>query len=450
MTRLVVWPAAAPLRGSVGAPSDKSIGHRALLLSALGTGTSRIARFSGGEDNVATIECLRALGVQIDVREKERELVVHGVGLHGLSPPTGELDCNNSGTTMRLLSGILAAQPFRSVLVGDRSLSNRPMGRIAIPLRARGATVEGRPHPTRPHDITAPLVIGPLPVGRRLTELSYESPVASAQVKSAILLSGLYADGPTYFKEPTLSRDHTERMLVALGVPLETSASVVRLDPSGYSGVLPPQELAVPGDLSAAAFLLLAAQMVEGSRVTVREVGVNPTRTGVLEIARDMGAGILVEPHGEWGGEPVATLHAWPEPLRACRMGGEAIARAIDEVPVLCALAARTRGVTTIGDAEELRVKESDRIASLARVLQAFGVDCEERPDGLVIRGSDALLNPAAVDSGGDHRIAMTAVVLGLTATGPSVISDVDCIRTSFPKFVATLRGLGARVDVEA
>ena len=448
MTRLVVHPASAPLTGSVSVTSDKSIGHRALLFSALCEGTSRISSFSRGEDNLASMACLRALGVLID-EKGPHDLVVHGVGLHGLTRPTGELDCGNSGTTMRLLAGVLAAQPFGSVLTGDASLSGRPMLRIAKPLRARGGTVEGRPHPKREGDLTAPLSVGPLAKGRALTGLTYESPVSSAQVKSAVLLSGLFADGPTYFNEPTVSRDHTERLLLALGAPLETTGSVVRLDPSGWSGVMPAQDIDIPGDLSAAAFLLVAAQLVPESRVSVRAVGVNPTRTGILEIARDMGAGLAIEPSGERAGEPLATLHAWYAPLRGARAGGEVVARAIDEVPIVCALAARASGTTTLTDAEELRVKESDRLAVMAKVLHAFGVACEERPDGLVIEGREGPLEGGAeVESRGDHRIAMTAAVLALAARAPSVVHDVDCIGTSFPKFVATLRGLGARVDV--
>jgi 3-phosphoshikimate 1-carboxyvinyltransferase len=449
LTRLVVHPADKPLVGSVGVPSDKSIGHRALLFSALCSGVSRIGDFVAGGDHAATIACLSALGVRIE-GSGPRELTVHGVGLGGLTAPSGELDCGNSGTTMRLLTGVLVAQSFRSVLVGDASLSRRPMGRIAEPLRARGGAVEGRPRPEKGGDITAPLSVGPLPPGTRLGELVYESPVPSAQVKSAVLLSGLFADGPTYFKEPTVSRDHTERLLRALGAPIETTGSVVRLDPAGWSGVMPPLDISVPGDLSAAAFLLVAAQLVAGSRVTVRSVGVNPTRAGVLEIARDMGAGLAVEPSGDRGGEPLATLHAWAEPLRASGVGGELVARAIDEMPIVCALAARARGVTTIRDAQELRVKESDRIAALVSMLRAFGVDCEERPDGLVIQGKDGPLDAAEVGSDGDHRIAMTAAVMALAAKAPSVVRDADCIGTSFPKFVGTLRALGARVDVEA
>jgi 3-phosphoshikimate 1-carboxyvinyltransferase len=447
MTRLVVHPALAPLAGSVTVPSDKSIGHRALLFSALCDGVARISSFSRGEDNLATMACLRALGVRIEERGAH-ELLVHGVGLRGLAPPERELDCGNSGTTMRLLAGVLAAQPFGAVLTGDASLSSRPMLRIAKPLRARGAVVEGRAHPIRAGDLTAPLAVGPLPAGRALSALTYESPVSSAQVKSAVLLSGLFADGPTLFNEPTVSRDHTERLLLALGAPIETTGSMVRLDPEGWNGAMPALDIDIPGDLSAAAFLLVAAQLVAGSRVDVRAVGVNPTRTGILEIARDMGAGIAVEPAGDRAGEPLATLHSWWAPLRAARLGGEVVARAIDEVPIVCALAARAAGTTTLTDAEELRVKESDRLAVMATVLRAFGVACEERRDGLVIDGKEGPLDGAEVESRGDHRIAMTAAVLALLARTPSVVHDVDCIATSFPKFVATLRGLGARIDV--
>jgi 3-phosphoshikimate 1-carboxyvinyltransferase len=273
--------------------------------------------------------------------------------------------------------------------------------------------------------------------------------VPSAQVKSAILLSGLDADGPTVFTEPIVSRDHTERMLRALGVPVETLVSVVALKPAGWDGRLLPLEMELPGDLSAAAFLLVAAQIVPGSHVTVRNVGINPTRTGLLEIARDMGAGLSVEPTSERAGEPVGTLHGWHAPLTATRIGGERVARAIDEICVACALAARAAGATTIDDAAELRVKESDRIAMMTRTLRAFGVRCDELPNGLVIEGHDAPLAAADVHTGGDHRVAMTAVVLGLVAGGPSKVRDVDCIVTSFPRFVGTLRALGARIDVE-
>jgi len=456
VTDLVVHPAEAALAGSVPVPSDKSIGHRSLLFASLATGKSRIRGFSWADDNVATADALRAMGARIHPERRDPgesgaagELTVDGVGLLGLRAPGRVLDCGNSGTSMRLFLGLLAAQPFETTLVGDASLSRRPMMRVIGPLRARGAKIDGAPHPKKEGEVTAPLRIHGLPEGTYLGPLEHESPVSSAQVKSAILLSGMYAHGPTYFREPTLSRDHTERMMEALGVPLRTMGTMVELDPAGWRGAWDGFDIDIPGDVSAAAFLLVAAQLVPGSRVTTRGVGVNPTRVGVLETLRDMGAGLSIEPSGARNGEPIAEIHAWAAPLRATTLGGERVARGIDEVPITCALAARAAGVTTIRDAEELRVKESDRIATMAHVLKAFGVSCEERPDGLVIEGREGPLEPADVESKGDHRIAMTAAVLALVARGPSRIRDVDCVTTSFPRFVGTLRALGARVDVE-
>lgn len=449
MTTLVVHPATGPLVGSVPVPSDKSLGHRALLFGALCEGRSRIQGFSHGADNVSTADAMRAMGVGIE-EPAPGELVVNGVGLDGLRAPAAALDCGNSGTTMRLLCGVLAAQRFAATLVGDETLQRRPMMRVAGPLQQRGAKITGRAHPTKAGELLAPLVVGPLPEGTRLAALEHDSPVASAQVKSALLLSGLWAEGPTHLREPSVSRDHTERMMQALGCPLRAVGSVVELDPAGWSRVMPAFETRIPGDLSAAAFLVVAAQLVAGSKVTARDVGINPTRTGLLEIARDMGAGLLVEPKGERNGEPVAELHATSAPLRGARIGGETVARAIDEIPIACALAARASGTTVIVDAQELRHKESDRIAAMAAVLRAFGVTCDERPDGLEIAGRASPLTAADVDSRGDHRVAMTAAVLALVADGPTRVRDAACIATSYPKFVATLRGLGARVDVEA
>lgn len=456
MTDLVVHPCERPLVGSVPVPSDKSISHRALLFSALCNGKSRIrahAQMPAGEDNESTRAALAAMGVAYEqsAGEKTSELVVTGVGLFGLRAPASDLDCGNSGTTMRLLCGILCAQPFATRLVGDASLSRRPMMRVAGPLRARGAHITGEPHPTKKEDITAPLRIAGLGEGEHLTAIEYVLPIASAQVKSALLLSGLYAHGATTLREPTLSRDHTERMLAALGVPLKTLSSMVELDPAGWNGTMPPFEMTLPGDISAAAFLLGAALLVPGSRVSVRSVGTNPTRTGALDILRDMGATLSVEPLGDENGEPFANLHVTSRAneLAKTTIAAELVPRAIDEIPALCAIAARARGTTTIRDASELRVKESDRIAAMLGVLGAFGVECESLPDGLRIEGTDAPLRSCTIDSLGDHRIAMSAAILALTAKGSSRIRDVACIATSFPRFVGTLRALGARIDVE-
>lgn len=446
MTDIFVHPLAGPLVGSVPVPSDKSIGHRALLFASLCEGVSRIKGFSYGEDNVSTANAMRAMGALVE-DEAPGELRVTGTGLHGLKAPKDALDCGNSGTTMRLLTGLLSAQAFSSRLVGDASLSRRPMMRIVGPLRARGAIIEGVPHPTKPGEILPPLEVGPLAEGKYLDALAYESPVASAQVKSAILLSGLFAHGTTWFKEPTLSRDHTERMLHAMGVPLRAAGTMIELDPAGWDGKLAAFEIEIPGDVSAAAFLLVAAQITPGSRVTVRGVGINPTRTGLLDIARHMGAGLEIVPQGDQGGEPIAEITAWQQGMRGTSIGGEVVPRAIDEIPIACALAARAMGATTIRDADELRVKESDRIATMAKVLRSFGVTCEELPDGLVIEGREGPLEPAEVESRGDHRIAMTAAVLALSGRAPTKITDCDCIATSFPRFIGTLRALGARID---
>lgn len=430
-------------------PGDKSIAHRAILLAGIAGGTCVVKGGALGEDNLSTLAALRSMGVR--ATETEGAITVEGVGLYGLTAPPGPIDCGNSGTTMRLLAGVLAAQRFRTEMIGDASLSRRPMSRVAKPLRLRGARIEGKIDPKKPGEITAPLVIGPLPAPHVLSTLEYEVPVASAQVKSAILLSGLYADGPTYVKEPMISRDHTERMLAALGVPLRTAGAIVELDGPSWKGELPAFTIDVPGDLSTAAFLIAAAQIVPGSRVDVRRVGLNPTRTGLLEILREMGGVVEAEAKGDELGEPIGVVRAAAAHLTGVKTGGERVTRAIDEVPILCALAARAAGRTEIADAAELRVKESDRLATMAGVLRAFGVTCHELPDGIVIEGvPDRPLRAADVDSRGDHRVAMTAAVLGLVADGPTRVRDVACIATSFPRFAGTMRALGAEVQVVA
>ncbi|HTN87130.1 MAG TPA: 3-phosphoshikimate 1-carboxyvinyltransferase [Sorangium sp.] len=452
MPDLIVHPAERPLIGSVPVPADKSIAHRALLLAGLATGRSRVQGGMQGGDIRSTVSALRALGVRVD-EPTPGELIVEGAGLSGLRAPDGPIDCGNSGTTMRLLSGILVAQRFAARLTGDASLSRRPMERVAKPLRLRGGRIEGQLDPRKIGEITAPLDVGPLPEPHVLSSIEYELPVSCDQVKSALLLSGLFADGPTFVREPIVSRDHTERMLTALGAPIDSVGAMVCLDALRFSGALPAFEIDVPGDLSAAAFLLAAAQIVPGSRVTVRRVGLNPTRAGLLEVLRDMDSPIAVEIKGESLGEPTGDLHVSfnaGASLRGGRAGGELASRAIDELPILLGLGARARGVTEVFDARELRVQETDRIAAMASVLGAFGLRCEERTDGLLVEGRpDRPLDAADVDSRGDHRIAMTAAVLGLAASGPTRVRDAGCIATSFPLFVGTLRALGARIEVE-
>ncbi len=456
----VVRPASRPLRGVVRVPSDKSVGHRAVILAAIADGTSTLRRFSFGEDNVSTLRCFEAMGVAHEILDAARGpkggvLKIHGVGLFGLKMPVDGrgLDCGNSGTTMRLLAGLLSAQHFGSTLTGDGSLSKRPMRRVLGPLRDRGAHCRGDKHPSK-DDETAPLRIAPLAEGEYLGPLSVELAVASAQVKSALLLSGLYAHGPTIVREPTLSRDHTERMLEAAGVPLRRVGSIVELDPSGWDGRIAPFDLSVPGDPSAATFLVVAANMIAGSQVRIVDVGVNPTRTGAFDVLRAMNGGAEIVPKGEVGAEPVATLDTGAAVdergagMSATGIGGELVPRAVDEIPILCVAAAIAKGTTVIRDAAELRVKESDRLAVMAEVLRAFGVEARELPDGLEIVGKPSgKLRAATVDAHDDHRIAMSAAVLALRADGESRVRGVDNVATSFPGFARVMSDLGAEIS---
>ncbi|MGB8222180.1 MAG: 3-phosphoshikimate 1-carboxyvinyltransferase [Polyangiales bacterium] len=437
-----------PLRGTIRVPGDKSIGHRSLIFAALGRGDSHITGLSEGLDNAATRQAFRAMGVGIEGTDDGT--TVRGVGLHGLRMPTDVVDCGNSGTTMRLLAGLLSGQRFGTRMVGDESLSARPMGRVIHPLRARGAHIAGTAG-AKPDELYPPISIAPLVQGETLKGIEYSMPIASAQLKSALLLSGLYASGPTAIEEPVLSRDHTERMMLALGVPLQTAGASVLLDPNlEWAGGWDPFEWHVPGDPSSAAFPLIAAAMVPGSQVSVEDVCVNPTRTGLFDWLRLLGVPISHRPSGHGAGdEPMAEITVSSGPIRGSVADGELVVRMIDEIPAVCALAAVSKGRTEIRDAAELRVKESDRIATMAQVLGAFGVPCEELPDGLIITGG-ASLHGAQIDSRGDHRIAMSAALLGLLADGESLIEGAEAVDTSFPGFVALLRSLGANITEEA
>jgi len=451
MRRWRVRPATRPLHGAVTVPGDKSLSHRALLLGALASGPSTLRRLSSGSDVRATRSLVEALGVTVS--DLDGGIVrVEGVGLEGLRAPATVLDCGNAGTALRLAAGVLVAQGFDSVLTGDASLSRRPMARITRPLRMRGARVEGVVDVAR-RDETAPLSIKGLAQGQRLFELTYDLPVASAQVKSALLLSGLFADGVTALREPTVSRDHTERMLLAMGAPVSTMGPAVLLDPSDWDRVLQPLDMDIPGDPSAAAFWIAAAHLVAGSRVMVRRVLTNPTRVGFLEVLRDQGGGAVSDPKGEQGGEPVANLHVGVGPTghlrRGARVGGELAVRCIDEVPVLVAVAAVSPGESVFDDLAELRVKESDRVEALGAMLAAFGVPHVVTPAGLRVQGGGRVRGGAVVDSRGDHRVAMAAAVLALAADGETVIDDVACVATSDPSFAATFRGLGGTLDEE-
>lgn len=415
-----------PLRGVITVPGDKSISHRAVMLGALANGTTHITGFLMGEDCLSTIDCFRRMGVAIDVTDDE--VVVEGVGLHGLEAPREALYTGNSGTTTRLLCGILAGQPFASTLSGDASIQKRPMGRVIKPLREMGASISGK------NDNFCPLSIQP----SELHGVEYRLPVASAQLKSAILLAGLYAEGQTTVIEPAPSRDHTERMFRALGVEIETDGNVITLDPPED---LHAVDIAVPADISSAAFFLVAGAIVPGSELTIRNVGVNPTRTGVLDVLREMGADITADNYrGE--AEPVCDLTVKYSKLHGVEIGGAIIPRLIDELPVIAVAAAFAAGETVIRDAQELKVKESNRIAAMVTELARAGVDVEETEDGMIVRGGKTPCG-ASFETYKDHRIAMSLSVLALTAQGASRIDDAEVVAISYPDFFDTLSKLG-------
>jgi 3-phosphoshikimate 1-carboxyvinyltransferase len=415
---------ALKLRGSITPPGDKSISHRAAMFGAIAAGVSTIEGFLEGEDCLSTLACLTALGVHSERRPGEggEVLRVEGVGRLGLRESNDVLDAGNSGTTMRLLSGLLAGQPFYSVLTGDASLRSRPMGRVLDPLRQMGATVRGRRG-----DTLAPLTI----VGGDLHGINYTLPVASAQLKSALILASLYASGPSVLREPAQSRDHTESMLRAMGAEIACDESIT-VQPLEHE--LQPLQLRVPGDMSAAAFWLVAAVTHPDAELHLVGVGMNPTRCGALDILRAMGADIEMREARVVGGEPVADLVARTSRLHGVTIGGPLIPRAIDEIPVLALAAALAQGDTIVQDAAELRVKESDRIHSTAAELNRFGARIEETADGMVIHGENRLRGAAGVSSG-DHRLAMTLAIAGLLAEGESSVEGAGDVEISYPGF---------------
>lgn len=409
-------------------PGDKSISHRALLLGAIAEGTTQIRNFLPAADCLATLACVRALGVEVE-RRSTTELIVQGRGLHGLMEPSDVLDCTRSGTTMRLLAGVLAGQPFYSVLTGSEQLRRRPMGRIAEPLRRMGATVWGRDDGRLP-----PLTI----LGGNLHGMEYRLPVASAQVKSAILLASLCADGPTVIHEPGPARDHTERMLAAMGADIEVDGATITLRGGTELSSL---DIVVPGDISSAAYFIAAACLVPGSEVAIEDIGVNPTRTGFLDALREMGVDIRVENQGEVNGEPVADVVVRAGRLRGMEVWGNRVPRMIDEFPILAVVASQAEGTTVVRDAAELRVKETDRIANIAVELRKLGARIEERPDGFVVEGPTPLVG-AQVNSHGDHRLAMSLAIAGLVAEGETTVEGAECIADSFPGFEEILGAL--------
>lgn len=420
------------LKGAVRVPGDKSISHRSIMLGSLAEGTTHISGFLEGEDSLATLGAFRAMGVEIDGPDNGR-VVIQGVGMDGLIQPDQPLDLGNSGTSMRLMSGLLAGQGLELTLLGDASLSKRPMKRVTDPLATMGAEINSTPKGT------APLVIRPV---SGLKAIQYDLPVASAQVKSCVLLAGLYAEGETCVTEPAPTRDHTERMLQGFGYEVRRSGARVCLTGGGR---LTACDIDVPSDISSAAFFLVGASIAQGSDLTLEHVGMNPTRDGVINILRLMGADIQVMNARDVGGEPVADLRVRSARLKGIQIPEDQVPLAIDEFPALFIAAACAEGETILTGAEELRVKESDRIQAMADGLKVLGVDAEPTVDGIVIQGG--AIAGGSVDSLGDHRIAMAFAMAALRASGPIEISDCANVNTSFPNFVSLASSVGLDVS---
>lgn len=418
------------LTGRARMPGDKSISHRAVILGALAEGVTHIEGLLQGEDVLATLAAFRAMGVDI-AETRPGWLTINGVGLQGLKPPARPLDMGNSGTAMRLMSGILAAQPFDSELIGDSSLRKRPMKRVVEPLKAMGAQITMTDGDRPPLSIKG---------GQRLQAIDYVMPVASAQVKSALLLAGLYAVGTTSVTEPAVTRDHTERMLRGFGCDLSIKGQTVLVQGGGR---LQACDISVPGDLSSAAFFLVGSTIAPGSTLKLDSVGVNPTRSGVLNLLQQMGADIALHDKREIGGEAVADIHVSHRPLRGITVPQDQVSLAIDEFPILFVAAACADGETVLSGAGELRVKESDRIAVMAKGLKQLGIDVQETGDGMAIRGGR--MRGGVVDTQGDHRVAMAFAMAGLRTDGQLTVHDCENVDTSFPGFVemAATTGLG-------
>lgn len=429
MESVTISPASS-VRGEITVPGDKSISHRSIMLGAIARGITSVRGFLRGEDNMATMKAFRAMGVHID--DDGEVLAIHGKGLHGLCEAPDVIDCGNSGTTIRLLTGLLAGQAFFSVVTGDQYLRKRPMKRVVEPLSRMGARILGRSQGN-----LAPLAI----CGGALNAIGYESPVSSAQVKSALMLAGLYADGETSVREPNLSRDHSERMFRLFGASVETFNNGVTVR-GGHE--LEARDIVVPGDISSAAFFMVAALITPSSELLIRNVGVNPTRTGVIDILTAMGGNIQLLNQREISGEPVADLLVRSSRLKGIEIAGSVVPRAIDEFPAICVAAACAEGKTVLRDARELRVKETDRITAMAVNLRRLGVNVEEREDGMEIDGLERL-GGGATESCGDHRIAMSMAVAGLVSGSGISIDDTACIATSFPSFFTLLDQVAGR-----
>ena len=429
MNSITIKPTVS-IRGEITVPGDKSISHRSIMLGAIAKGITTVRGFLRGEDNMSTISAFRAMGVRID--DDGETIYIRGSGLHGLKEPDNVLDCGNSGTTIRLITGLLSGQVFFSVVTGDQYLRKRPMRRVVEPLSLMGATILGRNQ-----GCLAPLAIS----GGRLNAIDYKTPVSSAQIKSSIMLAGLYADGETSVREPGLSRDHSERMFRLFGASIELLDKGVTV----RGGVeLNAQEVTVPGDISSAAFFMVAALITPDSELLIRNVGVNSTRTGVIDILQEMGGDIALLNQREFSGEPVADILVRSSRMRGITISENVIPRAIDEFPAICVAASCSDGVTTIKNAGELRVKETDRITAMVRNLNALGVKVTEFKDGMEIVGAE-YLEGGQVESFGDHRIAMSLSVAALTARSAITVKDTNCVATSFPNFFHLLEKVSVK-----
>jgi len=434
--RFIVQPG-GKLTGRIRVPGDKSISHRSIMLGSLAEGITQVSGFLQGEDCLCTLQAFRNMGVHIEGPSEDGKVTIHGVGLHGLKAPSTDLDMGNSGTSMRLMSGLMSGQAFDVRMIGDSSLSKRPMKRVTMPLAQMGARIDATERGT------PPLVVHG---GSQLTGIHYEMPMASAQVKSALLLAGLYAEGETSVTEPAPTRDHTERMLRGFGYTVKTEANRISLQGSGK---LTATAIDVPSDISSAAFFMVGASIAEGSDLIIEHVGMNPTRTGVIDILRLMGANLELLNPREVGGEPVADIRVRSAKLKGIRIPEALVPLAIDEFPVLFVAASCAEGETVLTGAEELRVKESDRIQVMADGLVACGIDAQPTPDGIIIQGGK--LTGGIITSHNDHRIAMSFSIAGLRASSPMLINDCATVNTSFPGFVqlAQRAGLGISTDGE-
>lgn len=415
------------LKGEVTIPGDKSISHRAVMFGSLAEGTTEVTNFLQGADCLSTISCFRKLGIQIE--NTEDRILIHGKGLHGLSESSETLDTGNSGTTTRLISGILAGQSFTTFLNGDASIQTRPMKRIMTPLSMMGADIT-----SLNGNNCAPLRI----CGGHLHGITYQSPVASAQVKSCVLLAGLYADAPTSVTEPVLSRNHTELMLAGFGAKVTSSGTTATIEPEPD---LRGMKIEVPGDISSAAYFIAAGLIIPNSEILVKNVGINPTRDGILRVAIEMGGDITILNEKISGGEPTCDLLVRSSSLKGVTVGGEIIPTLIDEIPMIAVMACFAEGTTIIKDAQELKVKESNRIDTVVTNLKAMGAHIEATDDGMIIEGGYPL-HGAVIDSHLDHRIAMSFAVGALGADGETTIEGADCVKISYPKFYETLESL--------